>query len=205
MPATRQGSFRRNLLALAGLAAATLALSACGSSSGGSPSANAADNALKFSRCMREHGIKNFPDPEAVGGGERLTFKAGPGGPSPQTMEAAQKACRRFADANRKKLSPQERVQREEQVNRFARCMREHGIDIHTSTAGGGVQIQIHPGAGGGPNPESPSFQRAQKACQTYLPFKGGPGGPDGPGGKQGEGPSTSKGSGSGASLSLGG
>ena len=75
--------------------------------------------------------------------------------------------------------------------------MREHGVDIHASTSGGGVQIRIHSGAGG-PNPESPSFQAAQKACQRLLPFKGGPGGPGG-------GPQTSKGSGGGAGFSIGG
>jgi hypothetical protein len=82
---------------------------------------------------------------------------------------------------------------------KFAKCMREHGINIHASASGGKVSVGIQgaPGAGG-PNPESPAFQAAQKACQGLLPFKGG-----------GPGPATSKvgpgGTGSGASLSLGG
>jgi hypothetical protein len=175
--------FKLSSLAALGALASALALTACGGGSSGSKQndAAAADNALKFSRCMREHGIKDFPDPDTSGGGARLTFRAkvgGSGGPTPQAMEAAQKACQHFRAADRPKLTPQERVAREEQVRKFAKCMREHGIDIETSTAGGGALVRIRAGkAAGGPNPESPAFQAAQKACQSLLPFKGG-GGP---------------------------
>ncbi len=170
------------LLAAFAAVVCTLALAACGGSS--SPGANAqssvADGALKFARCMREHGIKNFPDPQVAGGGAKFSFRSkgpGQGGLSPQTMEAAQRACRHFMAADRPKLTPQERVQREEQVRKFAKCMREHGVNVQTSTAGGGALMRIQAGkATGGPNPESPAFQAAQKACQGLLPSKG-PGG----------------------------
>ena len=57
---------------------------------------------------------------------------------------------------------------------KFAKCMREHGINVACLDAGGGVQIGIHgqARATAGPNPESPAFQAAQKACQGLLPFK---------------------------------
>jgi hypothetical protein len=95
--------------------AASLALSACG---GGGPASAAtkspADNALKFSRCMREHGIPNFPDPEVSGNGMvRLKFSATPGKLSPQTMEAAQRACQRYQASEQQNLTPQQRVERE--------------------------------------------------------------------------------------------
>jgi hypothetical protein len=187
---------------LLGPLVAALALSACGGSSGNGAKASAADNALKFSRCMREHGIKDFPDPRVSGAGVKLTFKAGgPGGPSPQTMERAQTACRRFQAAGEQKLSPREKVAREEQVRKFAACMRQHGVEVHASTAGGGVQMKIEKGGPAGPNPESPAFQAAQRACQGLLPFKGGPGG----GPRGGPSTGTARGGGSGASLSLGG
>jgi len=166
------------LLVAFGALAAALVLAACGGGSSGSkPNASAADNALKFSRCMREHGIKDFPDPDVSSGGAKLTFRAkgpGQGGPSPQAMEAAQSACRHFQAADMPKLTPQEKVEREEQVRKFAKCMREHGIDVQTSTSGGGALMKIQAGrAAGGPNPESPAFQAAQKACQSLLPGKG--------------------------------
>ena len=52
------------------------------------------ESALKFSECMRHHGVPNFPDPKfsSSGGGVRVSLKAGLDLSSPQ-FEAAQKAC----------------------------------------------------------------------------------------------------------------
>jgi hypothetical protein len=182
------------LTASAGVALAGLALAGCGGSSSASPGSpsvspsaggKAADSALKFSKCMREHGVTNFPNPE-IGPNGQVGLKVKAGGPgslgaSPQTMEAAQRACQHFQEGLEPKITPQEKVEREEAVQKFAKCMREHGIDVHGETSGGFVRIGIHGGPGsGGPNPESPAFQAAQKACQGLLPFKGGhpPGAP---------------------------
>jgi hypothetical protein len=57
------------------------------------------EQALKFSECMRTHGVPNFPDPEVShsggGVGIRIGGKAGAGGidPSSPQFKAAQKAC----------------------------------------------------------------------------------------------------------------
>jgi hypothetical protein len=168
------------LLAL-GAILASLGLAACGGSGGSASaskgsSASPADNALKFSKCMREHGIPNFPDPQISGGSVRLQFKATSGQVSPQTMEAAQRACQRYQAAEQQNLTPQQKVEREEAVLKFAKCMREHGINLpNPSTSGGGIKIQRDPGPGAGVNPASPAFEAAQKACQGLLPkFKGG-------------------------------
>jgi hypothetical protein len=141
---------------------------------------------------MREHGIKNFPDPENSGGLTRLRFKVKPGeGATPQTLEAAQNACKAYAPGagQQAHLSPQEKIEREEQVAKFAKCMREHGIQVKTSSQGDSIGIAIHHSQGeGGPNPESPAFQAAQKACQSLLPGPkgGGPGPHLSPGGSKG-------------------
>jgi hypothetical protein len=183
-------------LTIAGLLALTVALAACGSGSGNAKPASAADAAFKFSRCMREHGIKSFPDPQVSGGAVKLTFKvrAGEAGaPTPQRLDAAQNACKHFQASSAPKLTPQEKVAREEQVLKFASCMRSHGVDIHASTSGGGAQVRIGGGPGSnGPNPESPTFLAAQKACQGLMPMKG-------------AGMSTSSGNAGGPSLGIGG
>jgi hypothetical protein len=52
--------------------------------------------ALKFSECMRSHGVPNFPDPKFEGGGVRIRLGGGPGsGLNPQSpqFQAAQKTC----------------------------------------------------------------------------------------------------------------
>ncbi len=50
--------------------------------------------ALKFSACMRSHGVPNFPDPKFEGGGVQLQIKRGSGiNPQSSQFQAAQKAC----------------------------------------------------------------------------------------------------------------
>lgn len=171
------------LLAMAALVAAGALLAACGSSVSPTGSDAAAKERAReqsaetkfadFARCLREHGVHaevlNRP-----GGGHGLKVSPGSGGP--QQFEAAEKACARYRpEPQTGSASPQQKVQREETVQKFAKCMREHGVKVEASTQGGGVQIQIHRHAGetGAPNPESPAFKRAQSACQKLLPGGG--------------------------------
>jgi hypothetical protein len=54
------------------------------------------EGALKFSQCMRTHGVPDFPDPKFGGGGQvSLRVQGGPGGIDPNSpqFEAAQKTC----------------------------------------------------------------------------------------------------------------
>ena len=68
---------------------------------GGQPTpaqqAQALAQALKFSQCMRSHGISGFPDPQSLpGGGIRIAIRAGQGSnlnPTNPQFQAAQKAC----------------------------------------------------------------------------------------------------------------
>lgn len=154
--------------------ALALALAGCGSSSPSGAAAwlgGAGEEGAKladFTRCMREHGVQaEIATPPGGGQAVKIGAKAPVGRGK---MEAAQKACRRYSPKPRKvDLSPQQRVEREEAVQKFARCMREHGIEVHASAAGGGIQIQIHGQPGSGPNPNSPGFQAAQSTCQKYM------------------------------------
>jgi hypothetical protein len=193
-------------LAVLGAVAVSVILAACG---GSSPASSAAGNEQSkeetkfadFAKCLREHGVhaETLTHP---GGGHGLKVSPGSGGR--QQFEAAQNACQRYQPKPQTvNLSPQERVEHEEAVQKFAKCMREHGIKVEASAQGGGVSIHIHahPGAEGAPNPESPAFQSAQQACQKFLPFKGG--GPPGPPSKSNSG--SKSGQDSGLTLSAGG
>jgi len=62
--------------------------------------ARAQEGALKFSQCMRTHGVPNFPDPIVSGGGVRLKLRAGGANgidPESPQFRAAQKACQSIA------------------------------------------------------------------------------------------------------------
>jgi hypothetical protein len=61
------------------------------------PKAQAAflKQALKFSQCMRSHGVPNFPDPKASGGGVGLVIGKNSGiDPNSPQFKAAQQACK---------------------------------------------------------------------------------------------------------------
>ena len=202
--------FRVRALAVLAAPLACLLLVACGSSSpvrdaAATERAKEQQDELKaadFAKCLREHGVQ--ASASASGGG--FSLRISPSGSSKQNMGAAQQACAKYRpEPKRVKLSPQERVKREEEVLAFAKCMREHGVDIHTEVGGGKIALGVHGSpAGSGPNPESPAFQAAQKACSGYLKLKPEgrfPGPPPGAGGGH-EGPSP-KGSGGGASFGL--
>jgi hypothetical protein len=62
----------------------------------------------------------------------------------------------------------------------YARCMREHGVDMPDPTDDGGLVIRKRAGQGqgkgDGPDPESPKFQAADRACAHHLNAIGKPG-----------------------------
>jgi hypothetical protein len=189
-PSSRIRAALARSLVLAAALAAAVALVACGGSNTGTNAAaseqakerNAEAKLAQFAKCLREHGIETQTSSSAghQGFGIRVKDKTGAGR---EQMEAAQRACQKYRPSPEKvNVSPQEKVAREEAVQKFAKCMREHGIEVHASTSGGTIQIGARGAPGSGPNPESPAFQSAQKACQGLLPFKGSAKGVPGPG-----------------------
>jgi hypothetical protein len=143
------------------------------------PAPNASDRyaqVLAYSQCMRAHGITDFPDPQAgSGGGFSLQLKGGPGSdldPTSPTFQAAQAACQSLMPtpppgAQQGKVSPQ----LQQQALAFSQCMRAHGVTKFPDpqfNGNGGVIIGAGPNSGIDPN--SPTFQAAQQACQSLLP-----------------------------------
>jgi hypothetical protein len=138
---------------------------------------------VAFARCIRSHGVPDFPEPTEG----RLLIKGNsknglnPGSPQ---FRAAMKACHSLAPAP--KISPQQSAAMQAQALKFSACMRSHGVPDFPDPKfeGDGVQLQIKRGSG--IDPQSTQFQAAQKACQGDLPGpKNAPGaaqaGPEGP------------------------
>jgi hypothetical protein len=61
----------------------------------------------------------------------------------------------------------------QKQMVKFSQCMRTHGEPEFPEPSEGGIHIENHNGHG--PNPESPQFQAAEKACAKYAPSKQAP------------------------------
>ena len=182
---------RRRVIA-AGLVAAALGLGlmACGSSSSSTSSAASGSGAsssnarfqarVNLAKCFRAHGI-NVPDPSSGGGppeGGGL-FRVLQNYPQAQ-VQAARQACQQyfaqaFPQAN---LSPAQRAQLQQQLVKFAQCMRSHGINVPDPTFNANGAFGFRQ-AFRSIDRNSPAFKSALTACQSLRPRfgRGGPGG----------------------------
>jgi hypothetical protein len=122
-------NMRRKLQSLAALAVVALIGAGC-SKDGGSTGNASGDyaNALKFSECMRDNGVSEFPDPDASGG---LTIDGVVNGssldPSTPAWKEAIGACKDLQPAG---FMGDEDITAEEQEARleFAQCIRDNGV-----------------------------------------------------------------------------
>lgn len=102
------------------------ALIGAGCGSGASPDTAgdakgaARDKAVRFSACMREHGVPHFPDPDPSG-----DFDFGID-VSPAVWQRALDACKALRPPG--SFSAQRSPEQQSGALAFARCIREHGV-----------------------------------------------------------------------------
>jgi hypothetical protein len=143
-----------------------VALAACGSSGSGdgvatagskaprggsSASASGDDSGVKYTQCMREHGV-NLPDPEP--GKPPQVINGDPG----STLGKAYEACKQLLPAASEdtKISPEDL----EKVRQYTKCLRDNGVDVPDPDPDGGITAK----AG------QPKMEAADKICQSKLP-----------------------------------
>jgi hypothetical protein len=153
-------------------------IAACGSS--GSPTKNAAkgySQALQFSKCMRAHGVSNFPDPSAGGGGIHLSITPGSGiNPQSPAFQSVQASCKHLLPGGGPGSGPPN-PQAKAHLLQVSECMRSHGItefpDPHSGSpppnggysgavTAGGYYLAIPSSI----NVNSPAFEQAAAACK---------------------------------------
>lgn len=177
------------LVTLAG--ACTITLAACGSSA--QPTApvksasTGASAAVRFSNCMRSHGVSGFPDLSAGGGpmGQQLA-RSGVNLNAP-AFQSAMDACKALAPAAKAAVGPTFGESKEMMVA-FAQCMRAHGLKAFPDPTGSSATraSQTPPPSGaamsyGGPAGsvtldipqsliQSPAYNRDAAACGIGTP-----------------------------------
>lgn len=114
--------------------------------------------ALKFTECMREHGV-DMPDPTTENG---IVMEAPHGAKAVAEMEAAQKACEDLMPKST--MSPEEEAEMKQELLEFAQCMREHGVDMPDPTVDGGIEVEVPDGPDG-----MAEMEAAQEACGEAL------------------------------------
>jgi hypothetical protein len=155
-------------------AAAALLTAACGGSSsstsagsGGAPSAGGSAHTvtpLAFARCVRAHGVPNFPDPDSSGNFNKQVLRQL--GVSDARMRAAEAPCGDLAPAGQQ--APLTAAQQQDYL-RAAACMRSHGISVFPDPvfSGGGVRFPSPPA---GVATSSPQFVHARQTCERLIP-----------------------------------
>lgn len=143
-------------------------------SGGGSSMTMQLANGAKFSACMRKNGVPKFPDPGHDGS---ISFGPSSGvDPNSPKFKAAQAKCEKEIPHG-PPPSAAEQQKMQQAALAFSRCMREHGVKDFPDPqfSGGKASLQIRGKPGSGLDPNSPTFKRAQEACQGRLPkLKGG-------------------------------
>ena len=172
------GASRTSTMFLVG-GATTPAVTAASASASASAAPDAAGTQLAYAKCMRAHGVSNFPDPSPGGHG----FVVGPGlDLSAPAFKAAQAKCQAFMPVLGGPLSgpggPRFSEQSLVRVRKVAVCMRAHGISQFPDPSTTRPRISALSGAreitdvDGAylvfPSPldmESPAYDRAAAAC----------------------------------------
>lgn len=172
-PEARRLRARHCAVVAAGLIAVALAVTACGGTGPGAApstatptsSASALQDLLRFSQCVRSHGVPDFPDPDNQGGFEPSQISALEDSPQLKTATAA---CKGDLPVGATAPTPET----ESSLLEFAQCMRSHGEPDFPDP---GSTTKPPSGA---IDPTSPQFQHATKDCQSLLtPSSSGSGG----------------------------
>jgi hypothetical protein len=143
---------------------------------------------LAYVACMRDHGV-DMPDPEFTGDGgvvmRAVAGGDGPGsglssGPGDAEFEAAHEACGSLMEGTVRDIDPEQQAEMQAQALAFARCMREHGVDMPDPQFDAGGRVSIMVGGPDGPRIDPETMQAAQEACGGFR-GPGAPVRPDGP------------------------
>ncbi len=125
------------------------------------PKLSKEEMAVKFTQCLRKHGL-DVEDPKPGEGGISITGK--PGGPGKDDVDAAMKACRKY-DIGRD-LANKPNPKGQEMALKMSKCMRSHGVDDFPDPVNGGIQLD-------GSIMNDPDFKAADKVCQKIMGVKG--------------------------------
>ena len=155
------------------LLGSALAIAACGAAPNTATPTAAADQALEYVRCLRSHGVPNFPDPSPGGRLPNIPSDIDTSAPAFRSAEAA---CARLIPGGSATQNESDKAS----LLALARCMRAHGVpnfpDPTTSPPPAPPAGSRTGNAIGGPGAylafpaPSPALTRAQRACGFRLP-----------------------------------
>jgi hypothetical protein len=119
---------------------------------------------VKYSPCMRSHGVAGFPEPAVSG--NTISLVAPHSVLNSPKFASASAACREYAP--RKLAPPQITTADQAAYLEAAQCMRSHGIVGFPDPvfSNGNVSFPVPTGM----NTNSPQFLRAREICEMLIP-----------------------------------
>jgi hypothetical protein len=119
---------------------------------------------LKFSVCMRAHGVVDFPEPSSNGSisVSATVFQSA-------LFQNADNACRKLLPNGGIPTAAQQ-AQGLAQLLDVSVCMRAHGIRDFPEPSANGIEIPVPKNPSSDLDPNNPRFQAAEKACQHLGP-----------------------------------
>jgi hypothetical protein len=153
---------------------ASIALLAAACGGGGSPVPSASSpglsaataQALVYAKCMRSHGIPDFPDPNAHD--STALFSLGGINSHSAQYQSANKTCQKKTGFGH--FSSAQLQQGMNAMLKYAGCMRSHGITNFPDPFENSQQMGFNIT---GIDMNSPQFTAAQKTCQPLWPGGG--------------------------------
>ena len=134
------------------------------SSSSNPPAAAGQSGAVAFARCMRSHGVPNYPDPTGSGLVKESLQQLGVGS---SRFQSASRDCGHLLPNGGSAPSPARVQQVRARALQFSKCVRSHGVPNFPDPAADG---RIPDPAAVGINQGSPKFEAANHVCRKYRP-----------------------------------
>ena len=123
--------------------------------------------AFQYSRCMRRHGVTNFPDPHVTStpgsGSVKISMMAPASAAASPAFKSASKACQGILPGPQN-AGPSPGQPNKQDLLAFAHCLRSRGIaDFPDPNAQGRLTLQMITGAG--VDYRSRTFETAADSC----------------------------------------
>lgn len=164
----RPSRLRRAGASLAVVALIGLPLAACSSgsspgpsSASGNSSAAASNGEAEFAQCVRQHGVSDMPDPQ-----NGRFLMPGDVQNNPNWPSAVQ-ACQHYMPGGQ--LGGNNNGNSSALLN-YSHCMQTHGVPQYPDPLSNGA-IDMPKSI----DPNSPTVQKAEQECKSYLPSGQGP------------------------------
>jgi hypothetical protein len=156
----------RKLRPLAALAVVALIGAGCGSNAPSETGKTKTTKAMKFAACMRDNGVREFPDPDASG---EMTIDGVLNGSSlDPDAPAWKKAIGACEDLQPSGFTGHKRSAKEQKpALKFAQCMRDHGIKDFPDPTPDGPLVDTNriPSSAG----NMPALNAAMKKCGDLV------------------------------------